>query len=137
MTMMAKTFDATECIYQVDDDWVDETRYLYRSGEVFALCEPVSSVADGKAKIEKAIEIFRLSAPQYELLERRSLERPVRGAELLAHRIGGDDVFEIAVFWPIDDTMWAFRVRGPLAAEDSCRDTMQGFLESYEPVETP
>lgn len=128
-------FFATECIYEVDDDWVDETRYVYKNGDVVAICEPVSPVAEAKAKIDRALEIFRVSTPDYQLLERRGIDRPVRGAEILTHKIGGEGAFETAVFWPIGETMWAFRVRGPLADEDGCRQAMDGFLESYEPVE--
>lgn len=131
-------FNATECVYQVDADWIDRTRYVYKHGAITVLSEPLTTVGEAKAKIQKALDAFQITMPNYQLLERRNLDKPVPGAELFAHRMGNPDemqVFEIAVFWPVGESMWVFRVQAPLAAEEACRHVMDSFFESYEPVE--
>lgn len=129
---------ATECAYEVDADWVDRTRYLYKDGDVVAVSEPFAPVAESAAAIERVLQRFRFSVPGYELLERRRIDHPVPGAELLAHRLGGDvALVEVSVFWPVGDTTWAFRVQGPPSTEARCRAAVESFLETYQPVEAP
>ncbi len=133
---MMRSFQATECTYEVEADWVDHTRYVYRAGELLALCEPFSSAADGPALIQKALDRFRVSMPGYELAERRSIDRPTEGAELFSQRFGGPRaLFEISVFWRVGDVMWVFRVQGPPAEHERGMRAVESFLESYEPVE--
>lgn len=135
---MMATYEATECAFQVDAGWKDQTRYLYQNEEIIVVSEPFASVAETSVAIEKVLERFRVSVPGYELVERRKLDQPGEGAELVAHRLGGPTPrFEIAVFWPIEDTTWSFRVQAPPASEERCRMALESFLQSYQPVEAP
>ena len=130
------TFQATEFAYEIEDGWRDQTRYLYDHGSVRATIEVYSSVQNYPREIEKTMERFRLAVPSYALLERRKLDRPAPGAELFAHRLGGDFTsFEITVFWPVGELMWMFRATGPHAEEDRCREMVETFLDTYQPVD--
>ncbi len=137
---MMAAYQATECVYEVDADWVDRTRYLYKNGPITVLTELLAPLAEAKPKVQKALDFFRVNMPNYELLERRNIDQPVAGSELIAHRMGvpGDaELFEAAVFFPIGDGMWVFRVQGPLTFEETCRHVLKSFFDSYEPVEAP
>ncbi|NUP12613.1 MAG: hypothetical protein HOW73_41745 [Polyangiaceae bacterium] len=124
----------TECVFEVDDDWVDETGYVYENGDVHVVIGPMCAVEAFTGKVDKAIETFRLGAPEYEVVERRSLDRPAPGAQFLAHRVGGSvNRFELSVFWPIAGTMWVFRVRSPRASEQIAWTVAESFLASYQP----
>lgn len=135
---MMATYEATECAFQVDDSWKDQTRYVYQDEEMLVVSEPFASVAETTTAIETVLGRFRVSVPGYALVERRKLDQPVEGAELVAHRLGGPTPrFEIAVFWPIADTTWSFRVQAPPASEERCRAALESFLQTYQPVEAP
>jgi hypothetical protein len=131
---MSSLHTCTECVFEIDDGWVDDTGYVYTHGDVDVRCGPLCPVSAFYGKVDKAIETFRLGAPEYELVERRALDRPARGAEFLAHRVGGTiDRFEVSIFWPIDETIWVFRVRCPRATEQDGWRVAESFLETYEP----
>lgn len=126
---------ATECVFEIPEGFIDDTGYEYERGPVNVVTGPYATLSEWRKKVEDALDKFRTSVPAYELIERRSIEQPVPGAELVVLRVGGSiDVFELSIFWPIGDTMWAFRSRGPQAVEDACREAAQAFLETYEPL---
>jgi len=125
----------TECVFDVDADWVDGTAYAYANGDVRVTTGRFTSRSDWAGKLDKAIETFGRGAAKYELVERTRLERPAPGAEILAHRFGGNlNRFELNLFWPLDDDIWVCRVRGPWDSEDVCRQVIDRFIETYEPV---
>lgn len=131
-----KTCQTTECVFDVDDDWIDETGYVYEAGGMNVVIGPYASRDEWRAKMDEALERFKLSVPAYELVERREIDRPAPGAELVSMRVGGQmSIFEMSIFWPIGDVVWVFRSRGKLEAEASCRETAEGFLETYQPVD--
>lgn len=126
----------SECVFEVDSDWIDDTGYVYEHGDVRVVTGPFCLLATWPGKLDKAAEHFRLAVPDYELVERRVVDRPVPGAELFAHRVGGSiGRFEVSVFWPLGETIWVFRARAPLASEDLCWRATESFLETYEPTE--
>lgn len=126
---------ATECVFEIPEGFVDDTGYEYELGPVNVVTGPYGTLAEWRQKVEIALEKFRTSVPAYELIERRPIEQPVPGAELVVLKVGGSiDVFELSIFWPIGDKVWAFRSRGPQAVEDACREAAQAFLETYEPL---
>lgn len=129
------TFQGTECAYDVDDGWVDRTRYAYADDHVRAIAEPFSPTGEAKRRVDEAIQRFTLSMARYELLERRAVERPFRG-EVITHRFGGEvDQFEIAAFFEAVGETWVFRVSGRNHVEDRCRLAFESFIETYQPVE--
>lgn len=131
-----RTCHTTECIFEVADDWIDDTGYTYDHGDVRVVAGPFAPVSEWRRKVDEALEKFRLSVPAYELLERRPIDRPAPGAEVVALKVGGTmKVFELSIFWPIGETVWVFRAKGPQAVEDSCREAAESFLETYQPVE--
>lgn len=133
---MMEAFHATECLYVVDEGWVERTRYAYKSGDIVAISEPFAAVAEGRAAIDAALDRFRISTAGYQLLEHQRSSRPVEGAELVAQRFTSPRaLFEITLFWPVGDVLWMFRVFGPQDSEPQCREAMAGFLESYESTE--
>lgn len=133
---MTTTCHATECIFEIDDDWVDDTGYSYQAGEVNVVIGPFAPIHTWRAKVDETLERFKLSVPAYELVERRPIDRPVPQAEMVSMRVRGQTaLFELSVFWPIGERMWVFRARGPLATEDDCRAATESFLETYQPVD--
>jgi hypothetical protein len=126
----------TECVFDVEDGWVDDTGYSFENGSLSVVMGPYVAKVKWPGKLDQAVETFRLATPEYELVERRVETRPVAGSDLLAHRIGGPiDRFELNVFWPLGDMIWAFRVRAPRASEELCWQTAERFLDSYEPID--
>jgi hypothetical protein len=129
------TFQASECAYDVEDGWVDRTRYAYADGDVRVIAERFSPSAEAKSRVDEAIARFSLSMARYELLERRKIERPFVG-EVVTHRFGGElDQFEIAAFFEAAGETWVFRVSGRNHTEDRCRLAFESFIETYQPVE--
>ncbi len=127
----------SECVFELDSDWVDDTKYTFENGELRVAVGPFVPAASFEGKVDKAIETFRLTMPQYELIERGRIDRPAPGAELLAHRFGGMlSRFELSIFWRVEETVWVMRVRGPWDSEELCRHVVARFLETYEPVST-
>jgi hypothetical protein len=130
------TYHATECVFEVDGRWLDDTGYTYQAGPVGVVIGPFAPLETWRAKVDEALEKFKLSVPAYELVERRELDRPAPGAELVSMRVGGQlELFELSIFWPIGGKVWVFRSRGPLSAEEACREAAATFLETYQPVE--
>lgn len=126
---------ATECDYEVDETWVDRTQYVYSHGDMRVLIEPFAPMASAYGRIEEALQRFRVSVPDYELVERRSLDAPTPGSLLIAHRLGGLSRFEVSLFFPVADMAWAFRVASPLGHEALCYETLERFLQTFHPVE--
>lgn len=123
----------TECVFEVEPGWADETGYDYDNGDVRVVLGPICPASAFPGKIDKLVETFRLSAPDYELVERRAVDRPAPGAELLAHRIGGTiNRFELSIFWPIGDSIWAFRVRTPRGSDPIGWSVAESFVASYQ-----
>jgi len=135
--MVTDTHQTTECIFEVPAGWEDKTRYFWRRGELVANAQELGPAAQARENMEKGLSRLRVAMPGYRLLERVAMDRPVKGAELLAQRFGSPDVFEVSVFWSIADKLWMFRVQGPPASEDLCREAMESFLNTYEPLEAP
>lgn len=128
--------NATECVFPVDDGWVDHTGYAFQADDMTVVIGPFSPRDGWREKVDEALERFRLSVPAYELVERRPLDKPAPGAELVAHRVGGQLLlFELSIFWPIGETVWVFRAKGPQTTEEPCREAAESFLETYRPVE--
>jgi len=126
---------ATECVFAVDETWVDNTGYKYVAGDLSVVIGPFAPRAAWQAKVEQALEQFRLSVAAFEIVERRPLAKPVETAEMIAVRVGGQmPIYELSIFWPIGDAMWVFRARGPHAVEQHCREAAQSFIETYQPV---
>lgn len=131
-----RTVQTTECMFEVEDDWVDETGYRYYANGINVSIGPFAKRNDYRAKLEEALEKFKLSVPAYELVERREIDKPAAGAELVSMRVGAQmSIFEMSVFWPIGDVVWVFRSRGKLEDEPLCREATDGFLETYQPIE--
>lgn len=131
-----RTCHATECVFPVEDHWVDHTGYTYQASEVNVVIGPFGPRNGWREKVDEALERFRLSVPAYELVERRPIDRPAPSAELIAHKVGGQlALFELSIFWPIGETVWVFRSRGPQTMEDPCREAAASFLETYQPVD--
>ncbi len=134
---MMTVHQASECAFEVDSTWVDQTRYVYVSGSVRLVFESFGDAADARERVDGALEAFERSMPRHVVLERRPLVTPIRG-ELIAHRMPSDGgLFEMLVYWAIDERCWLCRACGPLDAEDACRRAVERFLETYEPVEEP
>lgn len=131
-----RAYRCTECAYEVDERWFDHTRYTYESGEVRVLVEPYCARADGPEQVDAAIARFHHIVPGYTLVERRSSERPAPDSLIVAHRLGGLLArFEIGVFWALGENMWVMRASAPFAEEERCREALQSFLDTYQPVE--
>lgn len=126
---------ATECVFSVDEEWVDNTGYKYQAGDLSVVIGPFAPRDAWVNKVEQALEQFRLSAAAFEIVERRQLAKPVAPAELIALRVGGQHaLFELSIFWPVGEAMWVFRARGPQALEPHCREAAESFVETYQPV---
>ena len=125
----------TECVYDVEPGWVDGTGYIYTNGAIrltLGVCVPM---AKWPGTIDRAIDTFRVSTPGYEVVARGPVDGPVPGAEVLAHRFGGElNRFELNLFWPLGDDVWVCRIRGPLDSEDVCRQVLDRFIQTYQPV---
>lgn len=135
-TSPTRLHTCSECIFEVEPGWVEDTGYVFVQGDCRVIIGRYGAASTWAGKLDRAIEAFRLSTPGYQLLERGTIDRPVPGGEMLAHRIGGSVArLEVNLFWPLGDTMWVCRVRGPWDAEELCRDIAERFLESYEPTE--
>lgn len=131
-----RSVQATECMFDVEDDWVDDTGYQYWANGISVVIAPYAMADKYRAKVEEALERFRLSIPSYELVERREIDQPVPGAELVSMRVAAEmQIFEVSIFWPIGDIVWAFRSRGKLEDEPLCREAAEGFLQTYQPLE--
>ncbi len=131
-----KTIHATECLFDVEDEWVDHTNYVYQAGEVKVLVAPFERSDTWRARFDAALERFRMSLPAFELVEQRMVDKPAYGAELVSMRVGGQtSLFELSIFWPLGDWVWIFRSSGPLAAEDAIREVAERFMETYQPVD--
>lgn len=126
---------ATECDYEVEKTWLDRTQYVYSHGDMRVLIEPFAPMSNAYGMIEEALQRFRLSVPDYELVDRRSLDAPTRGSLLIGHRLGGLSRFEVSLFFPVADMAWAFRVASPLGQESLCYETLERFLQTFQPVE--
>lgn len=125
----------TECVFEIEPEWVDDTGYVYTDGDVNVVIGPLCAMAAWPGKVDKAVETFNQSAPEYEVVERQAVDRPAPGAELLAHRVGGEvDRFELSIFWPLGETMWVFRVRAPRTSEQLCWRVAESFVDTYEPI---
>jgi hypothetical protein len=112
----------TECTFDVEAGWVEKTGYSFKNGAVQVTIGPFTPVAEWAGKLDKAAETFRLSLP-------------APGAEIFVHRMGGKSPrFELSLFWPLRDTIWVFRARGPWDAEEVCREVSDRFIETYEIV---
>jgi hypothetical protein len=123
-------------MFEVEDDWVDDTGYQYHANGINVVIGPYAKVDTYRAKMEEALERFRLSVPAYELVERREIDKPAPGAELVSMRVGAKmSIFEMSIFWPIGDVVWVFRSRGKLDDEAMCREAAEGFLQTYQPLE--
>lgn len=126
----------SECIFDVEPGWVEKTGYAFANGAVRVAIGPFTPIAEWAGKLDKAAETFRLSLPEYEFIERSPLDRPAPGAEIFVHRMGGESPrFELNLFWPLGDTIWVFRARGPWDGEELCRHIADRFIETYEIVE--
>jgi hypothetical protein len=126
----------TECSYEIDERWVDRTRYIYANGRVAALAERFGPVQNAASAIEAGLKRFQTSAPGHQLLERREVSDPAPGASQVMHRFAGPPkIFEAAVFWPLGGELWLFRVQGPWEEEAMCRETLKSFVRSYTPIE--
>jgi hypothetical protein len=133
---MVSLHNCSECVFPVDDGWVDDTGYVFQNGKVRVVMGPFCPIARWAGKLEKAAEHFRVAAPAYELVDWRPVDRPTAGAELFAHRFGGIlNCFELSVFWPIGESMWVFRATAPIADEEFCWRSAEKFLQSYQPIE--
>ncbi len=127
--------EATECVFEYPNGWIDDTGYQYDAGEVNVVAGPFATRDTWQRKVDEALEKFRLSVAGYELVERRRIDLPTPSAEIVVLRVGGTtDVFELSIFWPIGEVVWVFRSRGPQSFEVFCRETAQRFLQTYEPV---
>lgn len=130
------SYQTTECLFELEPGWSDETGYVYVDGDVRVVVGPFAPEAEANGKLEQALERFRLAVPSYELLERQQTDSPVRGSELIAHRLGGAlGIFEISVFWRLGQMLWVIRAAGPSDAEPRCRAAVSSFCDSYEPIE--
>lgn len=135
---MSRQQHTTECVFELEPGWIDDTGYSYQGGPVTVVIGPYTPVAKFATQLKESLERFRMAVPSYELLEHTTIPRPVAGAELVAHRLGGElSMFELSIFWPLDETMWVFRARGPLDAEEPCKRAAEEFLKTYQPVEAP
>ena len=56
---MMAAYHATECVYEVDADWVDRTRYVYKAGPISVLTEVLAPLAEAQPKVQKALDFFR------------------------------------------------------------------------------
>jgi hypothetical protein len=131
-----KRHHATECTYQIDESWVDHTRYVYAAGPILALAERFGPARNAASAIEAALKRFQTSAPGHQLLERREVSAPTLGAVQVFHRVAGPPrFFEAAVFWPLGEDLWLFRAHGPWEQETACREALQSFIHSYTPIE--
>ena len=123
----------TECSFRVEDDWTDHTAYDFKDGDVQVVIGRFAPTTSWRLRVDEAVERFRTAVPAYQLVERGPHDCPIEGAEIVAHRVGGVmPVFEVSLFWPIDETMWVFRARGPLATESTCMLALTCFTETYE-----
>ncbi len=129
------TFHTTECVYEVERDWLDRTRYIYELGDLRVLVEPYASAKDAPREIETALQRFRLTVPGYELVQRATTDRPVPDSLVIAHRLGGLSRFELSVFFRMGDLTWAFRAASPLDQEERCQEVLESFLASFQPLE--
>ena len=126
----------SECVFDVEPGWVDDTAYVFDHGELSVLIGPFTPRASYAGKLDKAVQTFRVATAEYELVERSARDKPVGGAEILAHRIGGSvSRFELNLFWPLGETIWVCRVRGPWDSEDACRQVLEHFITTYEPID--
>jgi hypothetical protein len=135
MAMLMEAHQTTECIFEVPAGWEDKTRYFYRRGNLLANAQELGPAAKAREQMAQGLARLRVAMPGYELVERAAIDRPAKGAELIAQRFGGRNAFEISVFWPIGEVLWMFRVQGPPSSEDDCREVLESFLQSYEPLE--
>jgi hypothetical protein len=135
--MLMDTHQTTECVFEVPAGWHDKTRYLYRRGDLLATSQELGPAVKARQMMEQGLARLRVTMPGYELVERVAVDRPAKGADLLAQRFGSPNIFEISVFWSIGDVLWVFRVQGPQPAEALCREAMETFLQTYEPLEVP
>ena len=130
-------FESSECMYEVESDWIDQTEYVFVDGDVRVATKPFASLSETPGLIDAALERFRASVPRHTLVERRPIDKPGPG-EIIVHKVGGDaSHVEIVVHWGIGDLSWMLRASGPLEAEQRCRDIIETFVETYRPVEAP
>lgn len=131
-----KTTQTTECTFGVEDEWIDHTAYEYKDGDVQVVIGRFAPVNAWRGRVDDALDRFRTAVPAYELVERGPYACPIAGAEIVAHRVGGGHpLFEVSLFWPIEETTWVFRARGPRANEPECMRALTCFAETYEPSE--
>jgi hypothetical protein len=134
---LSRVVRGTEFRLELPHGWVDESSHSFKAPNVEVAIGRYAPRAETSKRLAEALERFRLSVANYELLERSPRERPTPGAELVAHRIrAGFEVFEISVFWPIDSLTWVFRARSLLTAEDECWAAANGFMETYHATRT-
>lgn len=134
---MVTRHQASECEFEVEDGWRDLTNYVYRLGVVTFHVERFGRASDASERVEGALRNFDRSATRHVVVERRLIETPFRG-DFIAHRMASDGgLFEVIVVWAIGERSWLCRATAPLEAEDACRETIDKFLETYEPVEEP
>jgi hypothetical protein len=128
----------SECSFEIDDGWTDESSYLYVDDAIHVATGRYAARTSWPRKLDEALERFALAAPGYELLERVRSDRPIPGTERVAHRVGGGyPVFEVSLFLPIRDEVWMFRVSGPHHESERCRAALDAFVASYQPTEEP
>lgn len=131
---MVTRHQASECEFEVETGWRDLTKYVYRLGDLTFHIEPFGRASDASERVEGALKNFDRSTTRHVVVERRRIDTPFRG-ELIAHRMA--DIFEVIVCWAIGERSWLCRATGPIEAEDACRETVDKFLETYEPIREP
>lgn len=135
--MQMDVHQTTECVFEVPAGWIDRTRHFYKRGDLIANAMELGPVGPARERMERGLQGLRVSMPGYKLLERVALDRPVKGSELIAQRFGAPEAFEVSVFWTIAGVLWMFRVQGPPGSEEMCREAMESFLNTYEPLGEP
>jgi hypothetical protein len=134
---MTSFHHASELAYQVEPGWVDRSEYSYVRGEFRFYVRQFGAASDARARADLALAKFARNVPRHAVIERRAIDAPGPG-ELVVHQLPGDPgAVEIFMYWAVGDRCWLCRATGPLDAEPECRRIIDGFIETYEPVEGP
>lgn len=134
---MTSFHHASELAFEVEPGWVDRTVYSFVRGEFRVYIRQFGAAADARARADLALANFARQVPRHAVIERRPIDAPGPG-ELVVHQIPGDPgAVEVFIYWAVGDRCWLCRSTGPLDAESECRSIIEGFIETYEPVEGP
>ncbi len=134
---MSALHHASELSFEVEPGWVDRTEYSFACGDFRFHIRRFGAAADARARADLALEHFARSVPRHTVVERQAIESPGPG-ELVVHHIPGDPAaVEVFMYWATGDRCWLCRSVGPIERELDCRRIMDGFIDTYEPVEGP